>query len=75
MPSSMVACLHGVGLWYPSSNVFLALRFLGESDESHMWVRVGLWEVFRSVFCFSAVPQIQTLFCCAYVLSHRRVSQ
>lgn len=65
VPSSMVACLHGVGLQYPSSNMFLALRFLGQSYESHMWVRVGLWEVLKSVVCFLAVPQMQILFCCA----------
>lgn len=65
LPSSMVACLHGVGLQYPSSNTFLALRFLGQSYESHVWVRVGLWEVLKSVVCFCAVPQIQILFCCA----------
>lgn len=67
LPSAVVACLHGVGLQYPSSNVFLALRFLGQSDESHirLRVRIGLREVLRSVFCFSAVPQIQILFCCA----------
>lgn len=34
-----------------------------QSYESHMCVKVGLWEVLRSVFCFSAVPQIQFLFC------------
>lgn len=45
--------------------MFLALRFFGQSYESHMWVRVGIWVVLGGVFCFSAVPQIQILFCSA----------
>ncbi|KAJ7395612.1 Cyclin-dependent kinase 8 [Pitangus sulphuratus] len=36
--SSVVMCLHGVGLQYPSYNTLQALKFLGESDESHTWV-------------------------------------